>query len=178
MRTVSLHRVFVLCCAAGVLSSRVGISQEREKSSRNQQHIVATLDSVTWTPIPNIDGLAIAVLEGDPNVNGSNYTIWVRAKEGTPGGIVPYHWHPTDERITVLRGVMGVSMADLFDMAKGREYASGSFVMLPALMRHSAWVRGETIMQVSGVGPFVTCIVNPSERRGEQPAVCSAENRR
>src|SRR5262245_27732017 len=37
---------------------------------------------------------------------------------------------------------------------------AGSFVMLPGHMRHFAWVRGETIMQVYGVG---TCYINTAE---------------
>ena len=152
------------------------LCQEPAQQSPARTHVLMTLDSVRWTSRPQLPGLSVAVLEGDPNVAGSAYTIWVKATEGMPGAVLPAHWHPTDERIVVLRGVMGVGMGEVFDRTRGREYPAGSYVMLPARMRHFAWVRGETIMQVYGVGPFVTCFINPSEdpagSAAPRPATC------
>jgi quercetin dioxygenase-like cupin family protein len=73
------------------------------------------------------------------------------------------HWHPTEENITVLKGTLLVGMGETFDEAKLQALNVGNFVSLPKDMRHFAMSKGETIVQVHGVGPFEANWVNPSE---------------
>ena len=167
-RITTLSATACFCLAA--LNNAMG--QQSVAPPSREAHVLLSLDSARWTPNAQLIGMEIAVLEGDPNSPGSSYTIWVKVREGTPASVLPPHWHPTDERIVVLRGAMGVGMGEVFDQARGREYPAGSFVMLPAGMRHYAWVRGETIMQVYGVGPFVTCFVIQPEGTGRRPPGC------
>jgi hypothetical protein len=54
-------------------------------------------------------------------------------------------------------------MGDTFDEKKMTAMNVGNFVAMPKEMRHFALCKGETIVQVHGVGPFKVNWVNPSE---------------
>jgi len=40
---------------------------------------------------------------------------------------------------------------------------AGAFGSMPAKMHHFAWTKGETEVQVSGMGPFQIIYVDPAE---------------
>ena len=82
---------------------------------------------------------------------------------------IPPHWHPTDERIVVLQGTLGMGMGEKFDAGAGRELPTGSYAVMPAGARHFAWAKGETVIQVSGVGPFEITYVNPADDPRKAP---------
>ena len=48
-------------------------------------------------------------------------------------------------------------------MRRPRNLSVASFVNLPAGMAHYAWVKGETVLQISGNGPFDVIYVNPND---------------
>ena len=73
------------------------------------------------------------------------------------------HWHPVDESVTVLKGTLMMGTGDKFDQAKGEELTAGSFTRMPKEMRHYAWTKGETILQIHGTGPFEITYVNPAD---------------
>ena len=101
----------------------------------------------------------MAVLDGDPNKAGS-FTIRMKAPAGYK--IAP-HTHPTVERVTVISGSFKIGMGDKLDEASAREMGPGSFVMLPAGMKHFATSSGESIIQINSEGPFQINYVNPSD---------------
>jgi len=39
----------------------------------------------------------------------------------------------------------------------------GSYAVTPKAVRHFVWVKGETVIQVSGTGPFEINYVNPAD---------------
>ena len=82
---------------------------------------------------------------------------------------IPPHWHPTDERIVVLQGTLGMGMGEKFDAGAGRELPAGSYAVMPAGARHFAWAKGETVIQVSAVGPFEITYVNPADDPRKTP---------
>jgi len=73
------------------------------------------------------------------------------------------HWHPTDERIVVLQGTFEMGLGERFDTAAGRELPVGSYAVTPKAVRHFVWAKGETVIQVSGTGPFGINYVNPAD---------------
>ena len=75
----------------------------------------------------------------------------------------PPHWHPADEYVTVLKGTFLVGMGETFDESKLRPMNVGNFTFIPKEMRHFASCKGETIVQVHGMGPFKVIWVNPAE---------------
>ena len=104
-------------------------------------------------------GALLAVLEGDPAKNGP-FVMRVKLPDGYK---VPPHTHPATERVTVLEGTFYIGMGDKFDAKEGRVMPAGSFGYWGAGMKHFAWVKGETIIQLNGVGPWTIKYVNPDD---------------
>lgn len=124
-------------------------------------HKMVTPDQVKWMPGPPSlpAGAQLAVLEGDPRAAGP-FTIRLKFPDGFK---VPPHWHPSDERVVVLQGALGMGTGEKFDTAAGHELPAGSYALMPAGTRHFAWAKGETVIQVSSTGPFVINYVNASD---------------
>jgi quercetin dioxygenase-like cupin family protein len=102
----------------------------------------------------------MAVVEGNPDADGQQFVIRFRCADGAK---VPAHWHPTDENLTVLKGVFLVGTGDTFDEAKLHTMNVGNFLLMPKGMHHFGLNKGETIVQVHGIGPFKVNWLNPSD---------------
>src|SRR6516165_557553 len=116
---------------------------------------------VKWQPAPPglPAGAQIAVLFGDPTKAGP-YVLRVKLPDGYK---VPPHWHPTDENVTVIEGTFMAGKGDKFSAEASEALPAGSFVKMPREMRHFAWAKGETIIQVHGIGPFEITYVNAAD---------------
>jgi quercetin dioxygenase-like cupin family protein len=111
-----------------------------------------TADSIKWKEAPSLPkGAMIAVLEGDPAKAGL-FVMRVKLPDGCR--IMP-HTHPRPERVTVLAGTLYFGMGATFDEKKGKAMPAGSFGRWPAGMKHFGWVKGETVLQLHGEGPWV-----------------------
>jgi hypothetical protein len=157
-----LRFVFLLfvVLAATILYGQ-GKNAATEAGAAAPAHLMITPDQVKWGAGPPAlpAGSSFAVLEGDPSKAGP-FTIRGKLPDGY---IVAPHWHPGDEKITVLSGTFGLGMGEKFDRAVGTELGAGSYAVMPKGMRHFAWSKGETEIQVSGIGPFELNYVNPSD---------------
>jgi len=124
-------------------------------------HIVVRADDVKWGPAPPSlpTGAQAAIISGDPGKSGP-YVLRARFPDGYK---VPPHWHPTDENVTVLQGTFMAGKGDKFDTANSVALPAGSFVCMPKNMRHFAWAKGDTVIQVHGMGPFEITYVNPAD---------------
>ncbi|HEV2672804.1 MAG TPA: cupin domain-containing protein [Gemmatimonadales bacterium] len=122
---------------------------------------VPSAAAVKWGPGPDFlpAGAGFAVLQGDPGKTGV-YTIRLHLPDGFK---FPAHFHPTDEHVTVLSGTFLVGMGDTVDMSKAQTLAPGGFITAPANVHHYAAARGETVLQVSGVGPFLITYAKASD---------------
>lgn len=68
-----------------------------------------------------------------------------------------------DENVRVITGVFMLGFGELFDKSAARVLQAGSYAMLPAKMPHYNVVKGETILQFHGIGPYDIQYVNPSD---------------
>jgi quercetin dioxygenase-like cupin family protein len=101
----------------------------------------------------------MVVLEGNP---AQPVSITMRLK--FPAGyVIPAHYHPALEHVTVLSGRFFIAMGDAFDKSKGTALGPGSFFVMPVGMRHYAWTTAETIIQLHSVGPWGITYVNPAD---------------
>jgi len=119
---------------------------------------IVHFENLEWAPL--IKGCDLASVDGDPNAEGRPFALRLRCADGAE---IPAHWHPTDENITVLKGTLLVGVGETFDEAKLQAMNVGNFVSLPKEVRHFTMSKGETIVQIHGVGPFQANWVNPSE---------------
>ncbi|HXZ11648.1 MAG TPA: cupin domain-containing protein [Candidatus Sulfotelmatobacter sp.] len=104
--------------------------------------------------------LKIAIIQGDPMTPGRTYTIRLSCTDGLK--IAP-HWHPKTENVTVVKGAAAVGMGSKWDDAALKEVGTGGFFSAAPEMRHYAQCKGDTILQVHGVAPFVVNFVSPDE---------------
>jgi hypothetical protein len=77
------------------------------------------------------------------------------------GYITLPHVHPIDESITVVKGSWSLGMGRRFDPARLEPMETGAFGMAPKNMAHFALSKTETILQVHGIGPFTSTVVEP-----------------
>lgn len=122
-----------------------------------------------WGPAPAIfpAGAEMVLLQGDPSVAGEIFTVRLRFPNGY---VLPAHWHPTDEHVTVIEGTLLVGMGDRFD--KGAflpPLRAGGFVTAPARMNHFVMARGRTVVQVHAMGPFALTYANPEDDPQRHP---------
>jgi anti-sigma factor ChrR (cupin superfamily) len=147
--------VGALLTAVTVLGTRV-YSQEKAESAGS--HKIVHSGDLKWTPL--IKGCELAGVSGDPNAEGAPFVVRLRCADGAK---IPAHWHPTDENVTVLKGMFLVGMGDTFDESKLATMNVSNFITMPKEVRHFAMSKGESIVQVHGAGPFKVNWVNPAE---------------
>jgi quercetin dioxygenase-like cupin family protein len=118
-------------------------------------------DGLKWQDGPPSlpPGAKFAVLEGDPNKPGP-FVFRVKVPDGYR---IPPHTHPRPERVTVIAGTFHLGMGDRFDPSKGYALPAGTYGTWPAGMKHYVWVKGETVVQFHGDGPWVINYLNPAD---------------
>lgn len=101
-------------------------------------------------PAPYPAGAMMAVMSGDPSKAGSEYTARLMLPDGLK--IAP-HTHGDTENVTVLSGTAMVGVGTTFDTSHMVTLPPGSFVSIPAGTPHYAMAKGDTVLQVTGIGP-------------------------
>jgi hypothetical protein len=158
MRFRFLSSLGVALCAAGsVLTSQA-------PTHPAPAHVVVVAPAnIAWRPLR--PGAEIAVISGNPDASGEPFVMRMRY---TGNVRVPPHWHPTDEHITVLGGTFLLGMGERADESAATPLVAGAYAFAPAKMPHFAWSKGDTVVQVHGIGPFVINYVNPADKPAVQ----------
>jgi len=121
--------------------------------------------AMVGTPSVEMGGtVRVAVLQGDPMTAGHSYTLRLSCTDGTK--IAP-HWHPTTENVTVISGAAAVGMGSKWNDGALKDVPTGGFFWAGAHMKHFAECKGDTILQVHGIAPFVINFVSADD---SQPA--------
>lgn len=109
-------------------------------------------ESIVWKDGPPTlpRGAKMAVLEGDPRLEGM-FTLRVLVPAGSK--LTP-HWHPRDERVTVLSGAVELGFGTTADPAATKRYGTGSFYLNPPREMHYLFFPEETVLQMTGQGPW------------------------
>jgi quercetin dioxygenase-like cupin family protein len=117
--------------------------------------------SLKWAAAPPSlpSGAQMAVVSGDPGKKG----MFVIQLKMPAGYAVPAHWHPTDEKVTVLSGKLGYGMTDKLDRSKAKRLTTGGTVVMKAKMHHWVFATSPATVQVSAMGPFAITYVDPKD---------------
>ena len=149
---VKTSRLWIGVVLAGALGGTMALAQG---------HVMQTVGEAKWGPAPPMvpKGAQIAVLAGNPTAAGA-YTVRLKFPANYA---IPAHSHPTDENVAVVSGALYMGMGDKLDTSALHDFPVGSYIAMPKKMRHFAMAKGETIVQVSAMGPFVLNYVNPAD---------------
>ena len=165
MRKAAVLAVVLGClCVFGSTASaqeKKAAAAKGSAAAKKPMHVVTSESEIKWGDAPPTlpAGAKMAVLQGDPGQAGM-YTIRLKAPDGYR---VAAHWHPAAEHLTVISGTFNLGTGDKLDETKTTAMAAGAFGSMPAKMHHFAWTKGETVVQVSGMGPFRLIYVNAAD---------------
>jgi quercetin dioxygenase-like cupin family protein len=153
--------VLGLAAVAAMALWNAALADDEKGHAADKGHVLVRPGDIKWSSAPPSlpAGAQIAVLSGDPGKAGP-YVIRAKLPDGYK---IPPHWHPTDENVTVLEGTFVAGKGEKFDADAAQALPAGSFVCMPKGMRHFAWCKGETILQVHGIGPFELNYVNAAD---------------
>jgi quercetin dioxygenase-like cupin family protein len=116
-------------------------------------------DSVKWSPMSGMKGVWSATLYGTPSKAGSGqYAERLKFSDGVK---IPVHYHPQPEQVTVISGTLMVGVGSKWDASKLTALGPGSYVAIPAMLKHYAQAKGETIVEIHGDAPDAMMMVKP-----------------
>jgi quercetin dioxygenase-like cupin family protein len=162
MRRLLICTVLALVLGAMAQQATTKSKDAKPQSAKMETRHAYTPQQVQWGPAPPFvpPGAQMAVLEGDPSASSGDYTIRVKTPDGY---VVPPHWHPKRENVTVVSGALALGMGDKFDEKKMTMLPAGSFGYLDPDMHHYAKAKGATVVQIHGTSPLQFNYVNPND---------------
>jgi hypothetical protein len=132
-----------------------------KKQAPSATHKMVNAADITWGPAPA--GLPAeaqaAILDGDPGKAGL-FTVRLKAPDGLK--VMP-HWHPADEHVTVIQGTVMLGMGNKWDDSALQALNTGGHVRLPRKQNHYVQMKGETILQLTAMGPFAITYADPKD---------------
>jgi len=153
--------------AVALVNGAVG--QEKQQVTGKQSEAICRPGEIKWQkgPASVPPGAEFALLEGDPTKEGP-FTMRIRLPDGYK---IPPHVHPATEHVTVISGMFNLGMGDKFDQNATQPMPAGTFGFWPAGMKHFVWIKGETVVQFHGMGPWKIEYLNPADdpRKTKEP---------
>ncbi len=108
-------------------------------------------ETIVWQKVDS-DGSKWSVLEGRSDVVGEVFTY----AAFVPAGFHDFHSHATDARVAVVQGILKVSFGETLDLEHLKPYPVGSFLFVPANVKHTMAADEDTIIIGTAVGPWHT----------------------
>ena len=140
--------IFAMLCG---LQSSSSTAQDHPVAQNRSEVTIVTPDGVVWRGDPK--GMQTARIGGDPQKEGEQFTLWLRMPAGF---VMKPHWHPVDENLVVIKGRVLLGTGEHVKAEDAKQIQPDTFVQIPKTIRHYAIAQDETVLQVYGVGPFVT----------------------
>jgi quercetin dioxygenase-like cupin family protein len=124
------------------------------------ERLAITPDQIVWQPAKLLPpGAQMAVLEGDPSKPGF-FTMRLKMPDGY---LIPAHRHSQAERVTVIEGTLYLGEGDGSDKATAIALGPGSYSSMPPDTLHYGWMKGETILQLTSIGPWTVTYLKPAD---------------
>jgi hypothetical protein len=147
-KRISMLPIVVVLIAVSVATQQAALTQQPVES-----HVV---------PLKTFSKLATdkryETVSGDPAKAGAPFVIRIHAEAGF---IIMPHTHLVDENIVVVKGSWALGMGARFNRDTLEPMEVGDYGFAPRKMAHFALSKSATIIQVHGIGPFMTQWVVP-----------------
>ena len=165
-RTLSVMKPPILPTIVFLAAVAVALPQLPGQSPAHTSHdskemAVHNPGNIKWEAGPPSlpPGAKRAILEGDSAKKGP----FVMRLQMPDGYHIPPHTHPATERVTVISGELQVAMGEKLERSTAHKLTAGTYGYWPAGMKHAAWAKGTTILQVHGTGPWAINYLNPAD---------------
>lgn len=124
-------------------------------------HVLRLADEIRWRDgPPSLEvGAQMAVLEGDPSEPGL-FTMRLKLPDGF---LIAPHTHPVHERVTVVSGTFRLGHGAEADPDQVDVMEAGSYTTMPPGMQHYAYADGETVVQLTSLGPWEIHYIDPAD---------------
>ena len=144
-----------------------GADAKKKTAAAKPEAVFMKADELKWGDAPPDlpKGAQLGVLRGDPSKKGV-FAIRFKMPDGYK---IPPHWHTQDEQLTILSGTLMLHMGDSMDTA-AHDLDAGAYHFLPGKMHHAAEAKGETVVQINGMGPFDIHYLNPADHPAKMTA--------
>jgi quercetin dioxygenase-like cupin family protein len=151
MRQIGLAFVFAVCVASPSIHG----------DEHGEGIELFPVTEIKWQdgPASLPKGAQIAVLEGNPSKEGP-FVFRVKVPDGYR---IPPHTHPKTERVTVISGTFNIGMGGKFDEKATKPMQAGTYGFWEPGMKHFVSIKGETVVQFHGIGPWSIQYVNPDD---------------
>jgi quercetin dioxygenase-like cupin family protein len=119
---------------------------------------ITRTDNLEWRDYPGLPGVKFVVLAGNPREAG----IYVIRAKFAPHTMSKPHSHPEARYVTVLKGTWWAGVGEKFDPDSTTPVPAGGFaVHTPGKVHYDGAKEEEVIVQIMGMGPSATNVVNP-----------------
>ena len=154
-------RHLLIFCAAVSLAGTAPLAAQAPASGEAPHHSIHRAADIDWKPGPPSlpAGAQFALLEGDPSKAGY-FALQIKMPDGY---VIPPHWHPVQERVTVLSGTFHLGQGKAVNRQAAQALAPGSYFSLAPRMAHFAVAEGETVIQLTSIGPWQINYINPAD---------------
>ena len=127
------------------------LAAAREGSIAGAKPYAWTATNIKWQE-EYPDGTKYSLLEGSRDIPGKAFTYAFFI----PAGYYEHHWHSSDARVAVLSGALRVGYGESLDKSRMQSYGVGSFLLVPANMKHSMGAETDTVIIGTALGPWST----------------------
>lgn len=117
----------VLLVALGTMVVLATWAPAEDKAKQAAGAVFAAAADLKWNDVPGMQGLKMAVVEGDPGTGPSHFFI-----KFTPGFAAPVHHHSADHYGTVLAGTLVLTVD-----GKDQKLPSGSYFSFTNGTKHA-----------------------------------------
>ncbi len=107
-------------------------------------------NDLKWTPLPNNPGLEYTVLSGNPIKTGL-FTVRLKLPKNYSDVV---HEHAKDRLDTIISGTYYIGFGNSINKDTATKMDTGTFINFPAHAKHYGFTNEETIIQISGLGPW------------------------
>jgi len=142
---------FVLSLILGLAITTGSAPQTANSSTSTKVPQAWVAKTIQWQDIDK-DGTKYALLEGRRDVPGEAFTYAFFI----PAGYHEHHWHTSDARVAVIQGALKVNFGETLDLDHMTAYPVGSFLLVPANVKHTMAADVDTIIVGTAVGPWAT----------------------
>ena len=139
-----MHFLFSLFLSLVLLTR--GVPQSAAPAGQAKSPRAWDAKTIEWQDV-DADGTKSALLEGRRDIPGEfTYAFFI------PAG---YHEHH-DARVAVVQGALKVNFGETLDLEHTTAYPVGSFLLVPANVKHTMAADVDTIIIGTAVGPWAT----------------------